>query len=333
MSLRYTWPAEWSEQEAVWMVWPSNDQLWPGKGDEVRQLLASLMTSIANELCVRLICPKNLQAEAKQFLSSGEHLITLIDIESDDVWCRDTGPLFVEASNGDRKILNWSFNAWGMKYKDFRLDGKIALKVSGELGLESISFAEVLEGGAIEVNGGGLLLTTESVLLNPNRGSISRNRYEELFSNFLGVDEVLWLSCGLIGDDTDGHVDNVARFVDEMKVLLVMPADSDDPNYLPMQKNLQLLQSYRSSRGEALEIDFLPLPQFFCQGKRLPASYSNFYIANKSVFVPIYNCSEDFEALEIIQRHFPGHSVKPFDCSLILEEGGAIHCLTQPQFA
>jgi agmatine deiminase len=253
---------------------------------------------------------------------------------TNDAWVRDHGPIFVfkEERGGKRPvILDWDYNAWGGKYPPFDLDDAIPSRVAEALGREHLAPGMVLEGGSIEVNGRGTLLTTESCLLNPNRNpNRSREEIEAMLRRYLGVSNILWLKEGIVGDDTDGHIDDITRFISGDTVITALEADPTEENYLPLQENLQRLKTMKDQDGRPLNILTLPMPDpVVFNGARIPASYANFYIANEVVLVPVFRDAKDAQALEILRGLFPKRRVLGIDCRELVVGLGGIHCVTQ----
>jgi len=256
--------------------------------------------------------------------------------ETNDAWCRDHGPAFLVNKNGEEPqkiIVDWGFNAWGGKYPPFELDDVIPTKIAEEKGLPVLYPGIIMEGGSVEFNGAGTVLTSKSCLLNENRNPhLSKEEVEGYLKKYYGQKQVLWVDDGIIGDDTDGHVDDTIRFVNEDTVLTVVEDNKDDDNYEILQTNLRQLKEMKLLDGRPLNIIELPMPDpVYCDGQRLPASYANFYIANKSVIVPTYNCDKDNVALDIIQKCFPEREVVGIDSTDIIWGLGSFHCLSQQE--
>ncbi|WP_269525835.1 agmatine deiminase family protein [Coraliomargarita parva] len=335
--LGYRFPAEWEPQEAVWFAWPTREDLWPGVLTQVREQLASLYTLASRFETVRVLCPAHAQPTLLALLDRqpDRGTVELFDYETDDIWCRDFGPIFLLNEDGTECCLtDWKFNAWGDKFplqsKDNGAPGWIAEK----LGIRRFVFDTTVEGGAIESNGRGLILSTEVVLLNPNRnGEISKEEIASRLTAGLGADELLWLNDGLAGDDTDGHIDNLARFFKSDGILIADMDDPQDANYEVLQENIRRIQSFRTSEGRPFASIQLPLPDpVLVDGERVAASYMNFLVLNGGVIVPTYGQPEnDAAAMEIIGDCFPGREIVGFDCRQIIHEGGAVHCLSQHQ--
>lgn len=338
-ALGYRFPAEWEPQEAVWFAWPSRGDLWPGRLELVRRQLAELYRLAARYQMVRVLCPKARQEQLLALLDSlgGAEGIELFDYESDDVWIRDYGPLFLvkdEADGRSLAIADWRFNAWGDKFPLQQKDDAASAWIADALGLRCFRYETILEGGAIESNGAGQLLTTETVLLNSNRkAAASTKEMEALLCEGLGLDTIHWLKDGLAGDDTDGHIDNLARFFRRDAMLIAHTDDRSNPNYQALQENLSRLHGFRNPEGQAYATVRLPLPNMVDdQGEPLAASYLNYLVLNGAVLVPTYRCqAQDAAALQILGHCFPSRDIIGFDCSDIIHEGGAVHCMSQNQ--
>lgn len=335
--LGYRFPAEWEPQEAVWFAWPVRDDLWAGCIDQVRGDLVQLYVLAARFQTVRVLCPERLQTELRASLQKAGDAsnIELLDYETDDVWIRDFGPIFL-LSEDDRElcVADWRYNAWGNKFPKQEKDDRASAWIADRLGLRRFIYDSVLEGGAVESNGAGQLMTTEAVLLNPNRnGETSTGQMEQKLSSGLCVDTVLWLRDGLAGDDTDGHIDNLARFFKSDGILIADTYDSENPNYKVLQENITRLQDFRTTEGQPFASVQLPLPNpILHEGQPLAASYMNFLVLNDAVLVPTYGQAErDRDALEIIEDCFPDREVIGFDCTRIIREGGALHCMSMNQ--
>jgi agmatine deiminase len=253
---------------------------------------------------------------------------------TNDAWCRDHGPMFIqrEGDGGvEQAIVDWDYNAWGGKYPPYDLDDMVPSRIGAELGLPVYSPGIVMEGGSIDVNGRGTLLTTEACLLNPNRNpALDREAIEAHLRAYLGVRHVLWLGDGIAGDDTDGHIDDLTRFVDPVTVVTVVEEDPADENYEPLQENLERLEGMRDQDGRPLTVVTLPMPRpLHHDGQRLPASYANFYIANGLVLLPAYDPERDLEAAAVLAPLFPDREIVPIDCTDLVWGLGAFHCVTQ----
>ncbi len=335
--LGYRFPAEWEPQEAVWFAWPTRTDLWGARNALVRQQLAELYVLAARFQTVRVLCPVAAQAELTALLQAAGDwsAVEFFDYETDDVWCRDFGPLFLLSEDGTEVcIADWQFNAWGNKFPLQQKDNRASAWMAEALGLRRFAFETVLEGGAIESNGAGQILTTEVVLLNPNRnGPMTKEVISARLTSGLGADEVLWLKDGLVGDDTDGHIDNLARFFKADGILIAEASSDQDENFQVLRENTQRTQDFRTVEGTPFASVQLPLPDpITADGEPLAASYMNYLVLNGAVLVPTYGqAKRDAEALEIIGDCFPTREIVGFDCREILHEGGAIHCMSQHQ--
>ena len=342
-ALGYRLPPEWAPQQAVWLSWPvDNPAHWGGaKHALLRAKFAEVAAAISRFETVRINAAATDHAAVRSAcLAAGADpaRVELFDHPHDDVWCRDHGPLFVQHhDHGGLAVTDWQFNAWGGKFSPFDQDNEIPRRVAAALGLPRFDAAVVLEGGAIDVNAAGQLLTTEAVLLNPNRNPhLDRAAVEHHLRQFLGVTEILWLGRGLEGDDTDGHVDDLARFVDDATIAAASEPDRSSPNHRALADNHARLRRFRSPAGRPFEVVDLPLPSA-CEapGWRLPvlpASYTNFLILNGAVLVPTFRQPRhDDRALATLRELFPTRQVLGIDCLDLLEEGGALHCISMQQ--
>jgi agmatine deiminase len=338
--LGYHMPAEWEPHVATWLSWPRREGIsFPDSFDRVLPTLRAMVEALieSENVCIN-VCNGAHEAEARQVLRGlSMERITFHRIPTNEPWCRDHGPIFLTRKKEPRlAIVDWDYNAWGNKYPPFDLDEIVPTRVAEALGLPVFYPHMILEGGAIEVNGAGALLTTESCLLNKNRNpNLSREQIEQRLRDFLGVREILWLGDGIAGDDTDGHIDDLARFVSERKVVTVIEEDRDDKNFEPLQENLARLREMKigaSRTGTKIDIVTLPMPRKIVrEDLRLPASYANFYVANRCVLVPTFADPGDEAALSILQRCFPTRRVIGIDCRELIWGLGTFHCLTQQQ--
>ena len=336
-------PPEWAPQAAVWLSWPVEDpRHWGGrKRDVMWAKFAEIAAAISRHEAVCINAPTAdhaaIAAACNKAKAVPEH-VRLFDHPHNDVWCRDHGPIFVKhAETGEVAVTDWEFNAWGGKFPPWDLDDAIPGRIAAALGMRVFKGGMILEGGAIEVNGAGQLLTTEAVLLNPNRNpGLSRAEIEQNLRDGLGVRDILWLERGIEGDDTDGHIDDLARFTDERTILACVENDSSSPNRNVLADNLARLRSFHGPGGQPFEVVEIPLPEA-CEvvGWRLPvlpASYVNFLIVNGGVLVPTFRQGKnDDRALGIIREMFPGRQITGIDCLDLVEEGGTLHCISQQQ--
>ncbi len=334
--LGYRMPAEWEPHAATWLSWPRREGIsFPDAYDRVMPTFRAMVGAIAESEPVNInVCNGAHEAEARAVLEGvAPECITYHEIPTNEPWCRDHGPTFLVREEEPRMaIVDWDYNAWGGKYPPCDLDEVVPTRIGEELGLRVFYPKMILEGGSIEVNGTGALLTSESCLLNPNRNpSLGRAEIEQRLRDYLGVREILWVGDGIEGDDTDGHIDDLTRFVSERTVVTAVEANRDDSNFQPLQENLTRLREFRIA-GRPLEIIELPMPaKIVHEGQVLPASYANFYIANETVLLPVFADPNDAKAIEVIQSAFPKRRVIPIDCRELIWGLGAFHCLTQQQ--
>lgn len=333
-------PAEWEPHEGTWLSWPKDPVTWPGRVPQVEKIFEQMIQALASHEKIFLLVDDEASQEkvTEQLKMCGVHMGNLVfyRIRTADSWTRDYGPNFlVREMNGKKELAmnHWRFNAWGEKYKELIGDTLIPKELEPQLKIPRFVPDMVLEGGSIDVNGAGTVLTTEQCLLNPSRNpTFSKEQIEEHLKNFLNVRHVIWLGEGIAGDDTDGHIDDITRFVGPRKVITAVEEDPHDENYLPLQENLKKLKSSQDQDGKPLEIVTLPMPGFVGNEEgRLPASYANFYIANKVVLVPTFDHPNDARALFIIKESFPDREVIGLFCEPLVYGFGALHCVTQQQ--
>lgn len=340
-------PAEWENHESIWLAWPHNKEDWPGKFAPVPYVFAEMVRHIAASEKVNLIV-KNAAAkkQAAEICAASNVKMSQVKfhiMNSNRGWLRDCGPIFVKDKNGKKHALNFRFNAWA-KYDNWQHDDKIAsaaAKISGVKTIEPIlnkngkNIRVVLEGGAIDVNGEGSLLTTEECLLSKiqeRNPGFTRSDYEKVFAEYLGITNTIWLKDGIVGDDTHGHVDDLARFVNRDTVVAVVEKNKKDKNHKKLSENIKRLKKARDERGRQLNIVELPMPApVVYDGEILPASYANFLSTNKSVLVPVFNDKEDRNALNILSECFPKHEIIPIYARDLVWGLGTIHCLTQQE--
>jgi agmatine deiminase len=334
-------PAEWTPQDVIWLSWPLKPGAWPDCRAAAEQAYAEFAAAISRFEAVCINCAQTAQQGAGEALvRAGARLdrIEFFDHPTNDTWCRDHGPVFVQQRDtGEVAITDWGFNAWGGKFPAWDLDQAIPARIAAALGLRRFAIPLVAEGGGLEVNGEGVLLTTESVLLNPNRNpGLTQTQVEILLRGALGVEAICWLKSGLECDDTDGHIDTLARFVAPTAVVTVVSTDPNDPNRVALERNRADLARFRLPDGQRL--DLVPLPQpdaIRLPGWRLevlPATYANFLILNGAVLVPTYRQpAHDRQALRTLAQCFPDREVIGLDCRDLVLEGGALHCLSQQQ--
>lgn len=336
-------PAEWEPHEATWLAYPHLGSDWPGKLSAVRWAFAEFVRLLGDHEQVKLLVRHPREAERARSLlrrsGTDPDLIELHLVPTNRSWLRDSGPTFV-LKDGSLEAVCWAFNAWG-RYSNWEADRRVACTIAELAGAPKVEpkangRTVVLEGGAIESNGQGTILTTEQCLLGDGRHArnpgLSRDAIERVLHDSVGAANVLWLGRGLAGDDTSGHVDTLARFVSPNRVAAIVETDRRDENYAPLQDNLRRLRRMRDESGRKLEIVELPMPRPICfDGYRLPASYANFYIANNAVFVPTFNDTNDPAALRILGECFPGREVRGVHCVDVVLGLGTLHCLAQQQ--
>lgn len=335
--LGYRMPAEWEPHAGTWLTWPRREGIsFPDLYDRIPPILAAMVRALAEDEGVFInVWDATMEAEVRSVLTQHDALNDRVEFHHHpayEPWCRDHGPVFV-VNTSQRAVLNWGYNAWGEKYPPYDLDNAVPEHIASVRGLPCFTPDMILEGGSIEVNGQGTLITTESCLLNPNRNpALDRTAIEQRLSDYLGVRKVLWLGEGIAGDDTDGHVDDLTRFVDAQTVVTAVEPDSQHPNHPPLQVNLQRLQAMCTQDGDSLRVIELPMPKpVLDQGERLPASYANFYIGNRTVLMPAFGQSRDADAQAILQQCFPSRRVLPLDSTDLIRGLGSFHCLTQQE--
>lgn len=332
-------PAEWEPHRATWLAWPHNAETWPGQLEVIKDIWAQMVRAISPEekVCL-LVNDEQAQAEATHRLRLAgavmEH-VPIYKIPTVDAWIRDYGPIFI-LKRGEKDGLafnDWVFNGWGGKYESYLEDDRVAKDIAKLLRVPVFEHTIVLEGGSIDVNGFGTCLTTEQCLLNPNRNRhLDRSEIERILGDHLGVNHFIWLGGGIVGDDTDGHVDDIARFVNPTTVVCVLEEDSRDENYAPLRENYERLRGARDQDGRKIDVVSLPQPgPVVYEGARLPASYANFYIANGVVLAPVFNHPNDRLALGILGELFPDRKVVGLPCNALVLGLGAIHCVTQQE--
>jgi agmatine deiminase len=339
-ALGYRMPAEWERHAATWLSWPHKEASWPGQLDSIPPIWAAIVRAlVAGEDVAILVNDAAPAAQVRALLvRAGVPLdrVRLYEVPTDDAWIRDHGPIFVTRRTGSRAglaLVDWKYNAWGGKYPPWDRDDRVPLAVAQLLGVDAFSPGIVLEGGSIDVDGQGTLLTTEACLLNPNRNpQLGRGEIEQYLCDYLGVRRVLWLGEGIVGDDTDGHVDDLTRFVAPGVVVTVLEDNPRDENHARLQDNYRRLQSMHDAHGRTLRIVSLPMPEpIFYDGTRLPASYANFYIGNAAVLMPVFGGRRDAEALATLRSLFPGRQVVGINAVDLVWGLGAFHCVTQQQ--
>ncbi len=327
-------PAEWEPHEGIWLAWPKDPVTFPNRVEKVQHLYCEMMAHLSRGEKVFLLVDdaavkKNVLHRLKESEANCDNILIHI-LPTVDVWIRDYGPNFLvkKTTSGKKEVAfnHWIFNAWGKKYEELAADTDIPKKLAPILNLKSFEPEIILEGGSIEVNGEGVCLTTKQCLLNKNRNPhLNQNEIENVLKEYLGIDEIFWLNEGVEGDDTDGHIDDIARFVAPHIVVCAVEEDSKDKNYKTSQENYEILKS---------RFDTIPLPMpgvVAGEEGRLPASYANFLVTNESVLVPIFNHKNDGKALGLLKELFPNRQIVGLNCSDLIWGMGAIHCVTQQQ--
>jgi len=335
-------PAEWEPHVATWLTWPREEGIsFPDKYEPVPKVYAALIAALAGCEEVRInVWDETAAADVRALLRGMNTPLDHVHFHpfpAYEPWCRDHGPMFVvgegEAGHRARAVVDWGYNAWGGKYPPFDLDDAVPQHVATLRGLPLYSPEMILEGGSIEVNGEGTLLTTGACLLHPNRNpDLDQPAIEGFLRDYLGADHFLWLPEGIEGDDTDGHIDNLARFLNPHTLAAPVEEDPADPNHDPLQANWRALEAMRDRDGKAYRLVRLPMPgRLEHEGERLPASYMNFYIANGVVLLPTYRHPNDDAAREILQREFSDRKVVGIDAVDLIWGLGSFHCITQQE--
>jgi agmatine deiminase len=337
-SLGYRWPAEWEPHRATWLSWPHNRETWPDCLPAVRATFGAMVAALAPREAVEIgVADARMEDTARAAIRAAggdpDRNVRFHRYETNDAWCRDHGPIFVRRDDGARALCDFRFDNWGRKYPGWELDDAVPRHVEKITGLPRFAADVVLEGGGIEGDGAGTVITTESCLLNPNRGpGRTRERMERVLAGFLGTRHVIWLGDGIEGDDTDGHVDDLVRFVAPGVVVAVACDDASDPNHAPLAENRRRLASARDAGGRALSVVELPMPpRLEMAGQRSPASHANFYLANGVALVPTFGGPSDARALAILRELLPGREVIGIPCAELVSGFGAIHCVTQQE--
>lgn len=338
-SLGYYFPAEFAPHASTWLSWPHKEASWPGKINAIFPSYTAFIKSLARFERVNInVCDETMQKKASDLLVAAGVDMKMISFHihpTNDAWCRDHGPAFLlhRTDPEKRAIVDWDYNAWGNKYPPFDLDDVIPTLIGKKLGLPVYNPGIVMEGGSVDFNGAGTVITSTACLLNPNRNPhLNKSEIEKYLMDFYGQDQVLWVDEGIVGDDTDGHIDDTVRFVNEDTVITVVEDKKDDENYALLQHNLKQLKQMRLLNGKQLNIIEIPMPDpVIHEDQLLPASYANFYIANKQVIVPTYRCDKDEKALRLIQSCFPDREIVGIDSTEIIWGLGSFHCLSQQE--
>lgn len=337
--LGYYFPAEFAPQESMWLSWPHKEASWPGKIETIFAPYSQFIAEVAKGQKVNInVADEAMKAFALAHLEKAGADLNKIAFHlfpTNDAWCRDHGPAFLINPNAEIKkvLVKWNYNAWGEKYPPHDLDNQIPIHIAEHLGIPCFKPGIVMEGGSVEFNGKGTLLTSTACLLNENRNPhLNQAQIEKYLCDYYGVKHILWVGDGIIGDDTDGHIDDITRFVNEDTVVTVVEENKADENHEILAENLELLKKMRLENGKQLNIVELPMPSpVIWEDQRLPASYANFYIANEVVVVPTFRDKNDQKALDILTDCFPGRRVIGIDSTDIIWGLGSFHCLSQQE--
>jgi agmatine deiminase len=331
----YRWPAEWEPHAATWIAWPHNRDTWPGHFAGIPDIFARLTRTIARFEPVHVLAGGQRVMEQAQSMVGELANVTLHDIATNDAWLRDYGPTFLHHRNrAEIAAVSWQFDAWGGKYPPWELDNAAAVKIAATAAWPTFEGPAVLEGGAIDGNGQGVVVTTESCLLDACRNAtINRREMERILRDYLSAQHIIWLPGGAIaGDDTDGHVDQLVRFVAADRVVVAVEENDQDPNHATLAENLERLTQLRKTRWPDLKISQLPMPRpIYFDQRRVPASYCNFYLVNGGVIVPQFDDVADRQAVEVLSQLFPHREIVGLPARQLVWGLGAYHCLTQQQ--
>ena len=347
----FRWPAEWEPHHATWLAWPHNAETWPGQLEAVEASYVEMAGALhgRERVCITVLDAAMEEAARRRLVRAGiERGLEFHRFPTNDAWIRDHGPVFVKKAN-QVAVVDFRFDSWGRKYPPWDLDDRIPRAIAGARRMRRFGVEVVLEGGSVDGNGRGSVLTTESCLLNPNRGPVvspdrgsasdprpgparTREALELVLHDALGATNVLWLPGGIEGDDTDGHVDDFCRFVDPGTVVAAEEQDPQDPNHALLAENLRRLQGMRDQDGKPLAVATLPMPPPLRIGDlRCPASYANFYLANGVALVPVFEAASDARALAVLRELLPGREIVPIRARELVVGLGAVHCLTQQE--
>jgi agmatine deiminase len=347
-SLGYRMPAEWEKQSSTWLAWPHNKNDWPDKFENIPSTFAKITSALSKVQNVDiLIQSKAVQKNIKKILIKEKTNLNKVNfhiIKTNRVWTRDTGPIFLVNDHLKKKIMaNFHFNAWA-KYKDYNFDNNIKPQIAKIKDIELIDVKAkikdkvkdiILEGGAIDVNGKGTLIATKECLLRKvqeRNPGLSRKKLEIILSESLNIKNFIWLNKGIVGDDTHGHIDDITRFFEDDKIFTAMEYQKSDENYSALNENLKILKKSRNHLGKQNTIVEIPMPSpLIIDNTRVPASYLNFYIANKIVLLPIFEDKNDDKVFQIFEKYFKNRKIVPINCRDLIWGFGAIHCMTQQE--
>ena len=335
--LGYHMPAEWEKHDAIWLSWPHDPTTFPSRVAKAEEIYVQIVKLIHESENVNLfVKDQSMKQKATAlFQKKGIDLskISFFQFDYADVWFRDYGPIFVINEQRQLAMVHWIFNSWGEKYQELLKDSEIPKIINQKMRLRFFEPGIVLEGGSIDVNGRGTVLTTKQCLLNKNRNpQLSKKEIETRLKDYLGVSHVIWLKNGIVGDDTDGHIDDLARFVNPTTIVCAYEENENDENYPILKENYELLLKSVDQNGEKLNIIKLPMPGIVGnKNRRLPASYANFYVGNKTVLAPVFGHKNDKLAISILEEQFPNRTVAGVNCVDLVYGLGTIHCITQQQ--
>ena len=338
-SLGYYFPAEFAPHQSTWLSWPHKEASWPGKIDSIFPSYIEFIKKLSRFESVSInVVDAIMENSARNLLLQNNADLSNVFFHihpTNDAWCRDHGPAFLLNQNDKSKkaIVDWNYNAWGNKYPPFDLDDVIPTLIGKKLGLPVFNPGIIMEGGSVDFNGAGTVITSTACLLNPNRNPhLSQIEIEKYLINFYGQEQVLWVDEGIVGDDTDGHIDDTVRFINQDTVVTVVEENINDDNYPLLQHNLTQLRKMRLLNGKQLNILELPMPDdVIWEDQRLPASYANFYIANNQVIVPTFRGPKDEKAIHILETCFPNREIVGIDSTDIIWGLGSFHCLSQQE--
>jgi agmatine deiminase len=338
-SLGYFFPAEFAPHKATWLSWPHKEASWPGKIETIFPSYVAFIKTLVRfeDVNINVVDNAMQQKATAMLLAAGVDMdkVKFFLHPTNDAWCRDHGPAFLlnKQDAGKKAIVDWNYNAWGNKYPPFDLDDVIPTKIGEALGLPVFNPGIIMEGGSVDFNGAGTVITSTACLLNPNRNPhLNQQQIEQYLMDFYGQDQVLWVDEGIVGDDTDGHIDDTVRFINEDTVITVIEENKQDENYALLQHNLDQLKQMRLLNGKQLNIVEIPMPDpVIWEDQMLPASYANFYIGNNQVVVPTYRSDKDNKVIDIIGQCFPGREIVGIDSTDIIWGLGSFHCLSQQE--
>ncbi|RRB06473.1 agmatine deiminase family protein [Larkinella rosea] len=335
----FYFPAEWHPHVATWLSWPHTEASWSNERQELMfpayiEFIRAISES--EHVCINAHNETVIQTAKMRLLVAGVDLskVTLLPNPTNDSWCRDHGPAFlINPVSKEKIIVNWEYNAWGNKYPPYDRDQLIPVEIAHYRKLQYVNPGIVMEGGSVEFNGKGTVLTSRACLLNQNRNAhLTQAQIEHYLCEYYGVQQVLWVEEGIVGDDTDGHIDDTVRFVNEDTVVVATENNPNDENYPFLQEIHEAVKAMRLVNGKQLNIIELPMPDpVISEGQRLPASYANFYITNGSVIVPTFRCAKDQTAIDLLERCFPTRKVVGIDATEIVWGLGTFHCLSQQE--